>query len=75
MKKSCILLTCAIVILSTGPALSAIKFKRFPHCPDGAVTQKTCECRAGTSKRFRYCHAGDHCDTSTGKCQKHHAGD
>ncbi|HLZ01438.1 MAG TPA: hypothetical protein VKR55_04710 [Bradyrhizobium sp.] len=71
MGKACILLASAIaIVLATGPALSAIKFKRFPHCPEGAVTQKTCECHAGTSKRFRYCHAGDHCDTSTGKCQK-----
>lgn len=71
MKRLCILLACAgFAALSTGPALSAIKYKRFPHCPEAAATQKTCECHAGKSARFHYCHAGDHCDSSTGKCRK-----
>jgi hypothetical protein len=41
--------------------LAAIKFKRFEHCPVGLVTVKTCECHAGASGRFHYCHAGHYC--------------
>ena len=52
------------------PALAAIKFKRFPHCPEGIVNVRTCECHAGTSGRYRFCHAGNSCDTQTGKCHK-----
>jgi hypothetical protein len=52
------------------PAFAAIKFKRFPHCPEGTVSAKTCECHAGTSGRYRFCHAGNSCDTETGKCHK-----
>jgi len=40
--------------LVTEPAFAAIKFKRFPHCPEGAVTVKTCECHAGTSGRYHF---------------------
>ena len=57
-------------LLATGPAVAAIKFKRFEHCPDGPVSVKTCECHAGTSGRYRFCHAGHSCDTETGKCHK-----
>jgi hypothetical protein len=31
---------------------------------------KTCECHAGTSGRYHFCHAGNSCDTDTGKCRK-----
>jgi hypothetical protein len=54
----------------TEPAFAAIKFKRFPHCPEGPVSVKTCECHAGTSGRYHFCHAGNSCDTDTGKCRK-----
>ena len=56
--------------LATAPAYAAIKFKRFPHCPEGTVTVKTCECHAGASGRYRFCHAGNSCDTDAGKCHK-----
>jgi hypothetical protein len=35
-----IILTCAFTCLAAEQALSAIKFKRFPHCPEGIVTKK-----------------------------------
>ena len=56
--------------LATEPAFAAIKFKRFPHCPEGTVTMKTCECHAGSSGRYHFCHAGNSCDTDTGRCRK-----
>jgi len=36
----------------------------------GLVSKKTCECHAGSSGRFHFCHAGDNCDTTHGLCQK-----
>jgi hypothetical protein len=57
-------------LLVTEPAFAAIKFKRFPHCPEGVVSMRTCECHAGTSGRYRFCHAGNSCDTETGRCHK-----
>lgn len=60
----------ALSFLVTEPASAAIKFKRFPHCAEGTVTVKTCECHAGTSGRYHFCHAGNSCDTGTGKCHK-----
>jgi hypothetical protein len=59
-----------LYLLVTEPAFAAIKFKRFPHCPEGIVSVKTCECHAGTSGRYRFCHAGNSCDTTAGKCHK-----
>ncbi len=56
--------------LLTEPASAAIKFKRFPHCPEGIVTVKTCECHAGTSGRYHFCHAGNSCDADRGECHK-----
>jgi len=60
----------ALSFLATEPAAAAIKFKRFPACPEGPVSARTCECHAGTSGRYRFCHAGNACDTQTGKCHK-----
>ena len=62
----------SLSFLVTEPAVAAIKFKRFPHCPEGIVPEslKTCECHAGTSGRYHFCHAGNSCDTHTGKCHK-----
>jgi len=57
-------------LLVTEPAIAAVKFKRFAPCPEGAVNVKTCECHAGTSGRYHFCHAGNSCDTQTGKCHK-----
>ena len=60
----------SLFLLVTGPASAAIKFKRFPHCPDGLVSKRTCECHRGESGRYRFCHAGNSCDTQTGTCHK-----
>jgi len=60
----------ALSFLATEPAFAAVKFKRFPPCPEGIVSKRTCECHAGTSGRYRFCHAGNSCDTQTGKCHK-----
>jgi hypothetical protein len=57
-------------LLGTAPAFAAVKYKRLPHCPEGTVTEKTCECHAGTSGRYRFCHAGNSCDTDKGTCHK-----
>jgi hypothetical protein len=60
----------ALCALMTQPAIAAIKYKRFPPCAEGNVTVKTCECHAGTSGRYHFCHAGNSCDTNTGQCHK-----
>ncbi len=71
MRTISILFACALTSsLLAGPAFSAVKFKRFPHCPEGLVTKRTCECHAGASGRYRFCHAGDYCDTARGHCDK-----
>jgi len=62
-------LICAFASLTAQESSAAIKFKRFQHCPEGLVSKKTCECHAGTSGRFHYCHAGDHCDSVHGQCK------
>jgi hypothetical protein len=59
-----------LFFLATEPAFAAIKFKRLPACPEGPVSVRTCECHAGTSGRYRFCHAGNSCDAQTGKCHK-----
>jgi hypothetical protein len=59
-----------VLLLVTSPASAAIKFKRFPHCPEGTVTKNTCECHRGTSGRYHFCHAGNSCDTERGICHK-----
>jgi len=61
MKKILIVVICALTCLMAQDAFAAIKFKRFPHCSVGLVTEKTCECHAGASGRFHYCHAGHYC--------------
>jgi hypothetical protein len=60
----------ALSVLETEPAVAAIRFKRFAHCPEGPVNVKTCECHAGTSGRYQFCHAGNSCEAQTGKCHK-----
>jgi hypothetical protein len=76
MKKTFVTLVCALACLSVQGASAAIKFKRFPDCAGGPVTEKTCECRVAAtpttpaSRRFHYCHAGESCDSTTSKCSK-----
>ena len=76
MKKTLVALTFALACVAATDATAAIKYKRFPACAGGPVTEKTCECHASTapvstkSHRFHYCHAGESCDTATGKCNK-----
>jgi hypothetical protein len=64
----------AVVLLSncllTPDAFAAIKFKRFPHCGEGLVTVKTCECHASNSRIWHFCHAGEYCHTFDGSCRK-----
>lgn len=63
-------LICAITGLTIYEASAAVRFKRFEHCPEGLVSKKTCECHAGSSGRFHFCHAGKICDTIHGLCHK-----
>ena len=63
----------ALICAFTCPTVhssAAIRFKRFPHCPEGLVKKKTCECHAGSSGRFHFCHVGENCDTTHGLCHK-----
>jgi phosphatidylserine/phosphatidylglycerophosphate/cardiolipin synthase-like enzyme len=53
-------------ILATD-AFAAVKFKRFPHCGEGLVTVKTCECHAINSRIWHFCHAGEYCRRIDGK--------
>ena len=76
MKTTLMALTFALACLAATDASAAIKYKRFPACAGGPVSEKTCECHASAapvsprSHRFHYCHAGESCDTTTGKCSK-----
>src|SRR5262249_53947088 len=65
-----ILLIGVTMCLTMYEASAAIRFKRFPHCPEGLVSKKNCECHGGTSGRFHFCHAGENCDTTHGLCHK-----
>jgi hypothetical protein len=68
MKKATIVLACILVCLFAHGAFAAIKYKRFPHCPQGLVTVKTCECHAGASGRYHFCHEGKYCHAFDGTC-------
>lgn len=68
MKKATVVLACFLVCSFAQGASAAIKYKRFPHCPQGPVTMKTCECHAGTSGRYHFCHAGQYCHAFDGTC-------
>jgi hypothetical protein len=70
MKKVFFALVCVSAFLLAQDALAAIQFKRFPHCADGLVTVKTCECHASNSRIWHYCHAGNYCHTFDGSCRK-----
>ena len=68
MKPHLIALVCVSAFLLTTDAHAAFKFKRFPHCGEGLVTVKTCECHASTSRHWHFCHAGEYCHTFDGTC-------
>jgi hypothetical protein len=70
VKKSIIVLSCVFTCLLAHDAFAAFKFKRFPHCPDGLVSAKTCECHASNSRHWHFCHAGQYCHTFDGTCSK-----
>ena len=63
-------LICAISGLTIYEASAAVRFKRFEHCSEGLVSEKTCECYEGWSGRFHFCHEGKICDTIHGLCHK-----
>jgi hypothetical protein len=65
-----ITLSCVFVCALAQQASAAVKYKRFPHCGEGYVTQKTCECHAGNTDRYHFCHAGHYCDTYSGECRQ-----
>jgi hypothetical protein len=70
MRKLIIALSCVFVCALAQQASAAIKYKRFPHCGQGYVTLKTCECHAGNTGRYHFCHAGHYCDTFSGECRQ-----
>jgi hypothetical protein len=61
MTKAVFVIICLCTCVAAQDASAAIKFKRFPHCPQGLVSMKTCECHTGTSGRYHFCHAGHYC--------------
>jgi hypothetical protein len=70
MRKSIIVLSCVFTCLLAQEASAAIKYKRFAHCLEGLVSAKTCECHAGASGRYHFCHAGQYCHTFEGVCRQ-----
>ena len=69
MKKATVVLSLILTCALTHEAFAAIKYKHFPRCPEGVVSMKTCECHAGTSGRYHFCHA-DHFCHSDGTCSQ-----
>jgi len=62
MKKSIIVLACvAACCLTAQESFAAVKYKRYPACPEGLVSAKTCDCQISGTKHFHYCHAGHYC--------------
>jgi len=70
MKTWLIALACVCTCLSAQSASAAIKYKRFPHCGEGLVKVKTCECHANNSRIWHFCHAGHYCHTFDGSCRQ-----
>lgn len=68
MRTLIIVLSCAFTCLLAQQTGAAVKFKRFPACPDGLVSAKTCECHAGTTGKYEFCHKGQYCHTFAGFC-------
>jgi hypothetical protein len=50
MMKWIVAVMCVFTCLLAQSAFAAVKFKRFPHCGEGLVTVKTCECHASNSR-------------------------
>ena len=70
MQRAIVLIIiCAGMCSLAHEASAAITFKRFSHCADGLVTEKTCECHKAGSTRFYYCHKGQYCHTFDGVCR------
>ena len=70
MKRVIVLILCSASMgLLVQDASAAITFKRFVHCADGLVTEKTCECHKAGTTRFYYCHKGQYCHTYDGVCR------
>jgi len=69
MRIAIVLLSFLFVPLLAQDASAAMKYKRYPHCPEGPVTMVTCECHIGTTGRFHYCHAGHFCHSLDGSCR------
>jgi hypothetical protein len=61
MRMSAVVLACFLAVLLVGEAFAALRIKHFPPCPEAAVVDKTCECRAFVSTRLHVCHPGQHC--------------
>lgn len=61
MKRAVLVLACVASCVLAQEASAAVKYKRFPHCAPGLVSAKTCECHAGTSGKYNFCHAGHYC--------------
>jgi hypothetical protein len=70
MTRAVFIFACVGVCLLAGEASAAVKFKRFSHCNEGLVTEKTCECRKEGSRHFHYCHAGQYCHIFDGSCRQ-----
>jgi hypothetical protein len=68
MKKATFVLACILTCVFAQAAPAAIKYKRFPHCPEGLVAMKTCECHAGASGHYHFCHAGQYCHAFDRAC-------
>jgi hypothetical protein len=69
MRKSIFVLSCVLTCLLAQDGFAAVKYKRFPHCGEGLVSAKTCECHVGTTGRYHFCHAGHYCH-SDGMCRQ-----
>ena len=71
MKRAiALILCCAGMCLLAQDVSAAIAFKRFVHCGDGLVTERTCECHKAGTTRFYYCHKGQYCQTFEGVCRQ-----
>jgi len=69
MTKAIFIVFSVGICVAMQPASAAVKYKRFPHCPEGLVSMKTCECHAGTSGKYEFCHAGHYCHFD-GSCRQ-----
>lgn len=70
MKRTLTAICCAAMCLLAEDASAAVKYKRFVHCADGLVAERTCECHKEGSRHFHYCHAGQYCHAFDGSCHQ-----